>query len=438
MSLYGMMRTSVSGMNSLAARLSTVADNIANSGTYGYKRASAEFSTQVLDGGGKYKSGSVATNIRRAVSQQGSLRATDYVTDLAISGDGFFVVQNGSGDYFLTRAGSFLVDSEGTLINANGETLMGYDLSDPNSSAVANGFSGLVPVSIAANELEAAATTEGTLTANLPSEADTADPTLLPSANVADAEYTAKTSMVVYDDLGNARTVDVYFTKTADETWEVAVYDAADAGDPDTFPYSSGPLATTTLDFDPTTGYLTDTSASSITFTVTGGADMTLDFTGISQLGADYSVLEATANGNAPGSVESVQVSADGIVYGVYDNGFVEALYQLAVAKVPSPDNLTPVSGNLFSVSIDFGRRAGRHRPVAGIRLDRFRRAGGIQCRHRDRADDHDRIAAQLRRQFQGVPDGIRSHGDPDQPAVNHQRPRSGSLTILASAVSQS
>ena len=88
MGLYGMMRTSVSGMAAQANRLSTVADNIANSSTAGYKRASTEFSSLVLESGGSgYESGSVETRVRIGVSEQGTFKFTTSVTDLAVKGD---------------------------------------------------------------------------------------------------------------------------------------------------------------------------------------------------------------------------------------------------------------------------------------------------------------------------------------------------------------
>ena len=104
MSLYGMMRTGVSGMASQANRLSTVADNIANSSTTGYKRARTEFSSLVLPSTqGSYNSGAVTTTVINSISQQGRLQYTTSVSDLAVDGNGFFIVQDAGGNSFLTR-----------------------------------------------------------------------------------------------------------------------------------------------------------------------------------------------------------------------------------------------------------------------------------------------------------------------------------------------
>ena len=128
MSLYGVMRTGGSGMNAQSNKLSTVADNIANVNTTGYKRASTEFSSLVLQSGtGNYNSGSVETHVRYAITDPGTLNFTTSATDLAIQGNGFFVVTDAQGSKpFLTRAGSFVPDGQGNLVNAAGFYLMGY------------------------------------------------------------------------------------------------------------------------------------------------------------------------------------------------------------------------------------------------------------------------------------------------------------------------
>ena len=356
MGLYGVMRTGVSGMQAQSGKLSTVADNIANVGTAGYKRASMNFATQVLDNtAGQYTSGGVTMNSHRAVSDQGTLRATNSATDLAINGNGFFVVQNNAGDYFLTRDGGFFVDSEGRLVNSSGELLLGFESAD-GSQSIANGFNGLSAIHVGQDQLLAQPTTQGALQANLPSNDPVVAGANLPSANAGSAEYSGKTSMVVYDSLGNERYLDVYFAKSGAEEWEVAVYDASTAdATSGTFPYTSAALVTETLDFDATNGYLTSGSASSVSFTVPGGEAMTLDLSGMSQLGSDYSVISAESNGTAPASVERVEIGTDGVVYGIYQNGFTTEIAQIALARVPSPDKLQAISGNNFAVTIDSG-----------------------------------------------------------------------------------
>ncbi|MDN2567252.1 flagellar hook protein FlgE [Aquibium sp. A9E412] len=368
MSLYGMMRTGVSGMAAQANRLSTVADNIANSSTTGYKRSRAEFSSLVIpDTPGAYNSGGVTTTIQTAVSKQGVLQYTTSTTDLAVNGDGFFVVQDPSGRPFLTRAGAFVPDSEGRLVNAAGYQLMGYSYANGEPVPTANGFDGLEPVIVDGNDLVATPSRNGMIKANLPQTADAVPAADLPSTNTAGATYTAKTSLVTYDNLGGERLIDVYFTKTGPESWEVAVFDRAEATPGTGFPYASGPLATETLTFDPTTGKLDAGSPTEIGVPIPDGQTLTIDLSETSQLASDYLLHDAGVDGNAPTSIEKVEMSTDGTLYAEYADGSFRAIYRIPLADVPSPDNMQVLQGNVFAESAESG----------GVRLG-FANEGGL------------------------------------------------------------
>ena len=356
MGLYGMMRTSVSGMNAQANRLSTVADNIANSSTAGYKRASTEFSSLILESGGSaYESGSVETRVRYGISEQGTFRFTTSVTDLAVKGNGFFLVNNEAGQTYLTRAGSFVKDGNGDLVNAAGYRLMGYSLAPGAPTPVANGTAGLEVVNIGPLALQAAPSTTGNLFVNLPSNA--AIETDPPSGNAATAVYTAKTSLVTYDNLGNEVTLDVYMTKINDNEWEVAVYNQADA-DPTSqgFPYANAQLnAPTNLLFDATTGQLDVSSPTSFDIPIPNGGTVALDMSETSQLATSYTLLDAGVDGNAPSEVERVEIDNNGTLFAVFQNGARVATYRIPLANVASPDNLQPLAGNVFAPSVDSG-----------------------------------------------------------------------------------
>ena len=356
MGLYGMMRTSASGMAAQANRLGTVADNIANSSTAGYKRASTEFTSLILDSGGsEYVSGGVETRIRHAISEQGAFKFTTSVTDLAVKGKGFFVVSGNEPDQtFLTRAGSFVQDGDGNLVNAAGYKLMGYSLADGNPNVVSNGTAGLEVVNLGTLALQANPSTEGTLFVNLPSDAAVTLPADLPSANSATSTYSGKTSLVAYNSLGGQVTVDVFAAKTGSGTWEISAYDRDTAGPGGSFPYSSGPLVTTTLSFG-TDGQLAPASPTSLSFTVPNGGAFTLDMAESSQLATDYTVLSASVNGNAASEVQRVEISDDGYLYAVFENGARVPTYRVPLADVPSADNLTPLAGNVYALGVDSG-----------------------------------------------------------------------------------
>jgi flagellar hook protein FlgE len=356
MSLYGMMRTGVSGMNAQANRLSTVADNIANSGTTGYKRSSTEFSSLIIPSTtGNYTSGGVTTAIRTSISQQGDLKYTSSGSDLAINGDGFFVVQNSSGTPVLTRAGSFVPDGEGNLVNAAGFYLMGYSFAAGPPAATANGFGGMEMVSIAQEELLAVPSSQGVFTANLPVDAPAVAAGLLPSANAPGATSTQKTSLVVYDNLGSEVVLDIHYTKTGPNAWEVAVFNQAGAAPGAPFPYAAGSLlVSANMTFSGTTGALT-APAAGINIPVPNGVTFNLDISNMTQLGMEYTQLRAEANGNAPSGIESIEIGSDGTMYAQYENGSFRELYRIPLANVQSPDMLTALPGNVFTQSADSG-----------------------------------------------------------------------------------
>jgi flagellar hook protein FlgE len=352
MSLYGMMRTSASGMGAQANRLGAVSDNIANSSTVGYKAASIEFSSLVLEAGtSDYAPGAVESHIRHANSQQGAFRYTASVTDIALKGDGFLMVQGSDGKNLMTRAGSFIKDGDGSLVNAAGYKLLGYNTIGGNAGAVTNGTAGLVPVNLAALSLQATPSTAGELTVNFPSTAASVAAGSLPSDNVAGSSYTAKTSLVAYDNLGAEVVLDVYSTKsTTPGVWDVAVFDRSKSTNGG-FPYAGGALTSASLTFDATTGKLVTPATGKLSVSIPNGSPLALDMSKVTQLATDYSVVNATVNGNAPSTVDTVEISSDGTLSAVLKNGSRISAFQIPVARVVSPDNLTTVAGNAFQLS---------------------------------------------------------------------------------------
>jgi flagellar hook protein FlgE len=351
MSLYGVMRTGASGMNAQANRLSTVADNIANVNTTGYKAASCQFSTLLLSNSGNdYECGSVQTKVRYHIGAQGGTTSTSSSTDLAISGNGFFVVSDGDGTSYLTRAGAFIPDSDGDLVNAAGFTLLGYRV-DP---AAPQNLGDLLPVNVSNTALTATPSSGGRLRTNLPFAATEVALGDLPSGNAANAQFTAKTSLIVFDSVGSEVKLDVYYSKTAAGTWEMSVFDSREASPGGGFPYAAGPLATETLNFGPDGRFVTG-QADQITFTIPGGISFTADVSGTTQLATNFTVLSATANGSPAGRPEKIEFAKDGFVYAVSQSGTRVPVFRIPLGQVTSPDNLTPLPGNVFSASATSG-----------------------------------------------------------------------------------
>lgn len=343
MSLNGMMRTGVSGMNAQANRLSTVSENIANSNTTGYKRADTEFTSLILgNSGGGYSSGAVETDVRYHISKGGETEFTQSGTDLAIKGEGFFVVQDpmNPDKTYLTRAGSFVPDGEGRLVNAAGFILMG---TQAGKGAVVE--QDLVPVDITAGGMEAVPTTEGYFSGNLPGNSAVGD--------------TVSTSLTTYDKAGNEVVVDLEF-------------EMVDAGDPVADTPQIWNLVITRRD----TGAVLNVSANpqviefdaSTRELLTGGnmtlsldsadADaetITFDLSGMQALNADFEVDRADFNGSEPANIDGVEIAADGVVYAKYDNGDLRPMYQLKLGAVASPDKLNPLPGNVYETTVDSG-----------------------------------------------------------------------------------
>lgn len=335
MGLYGVLNAGVSGMNAQSSRLSVVADNIQNQNTTGYKRGNSQFSSMLIDSSaGSYNAGSVNTTTRYQIggpNNQGTLSATTSGTDLAVSGEGFFLVTDRSGSSHLTRAGNFVVDGPtGNLVNAAGMTLMGYSLANGDPTVSLNSSDGLVPVNMASLNMKTTPSTAGTLQGNLNSDD--------PNGTVKQQSFT------VYDNLGHAVLTDIRFEKTGTGAWTATVSDRA----------TGRQLATVPMTFD---GSGKPTGTPKLTWTVPGGQPMTLDVSPITQVAAAFSVEAGKKgiNGNAPSAVKDTDIAADGTVYAVYEDGSRFAAYRIPLATVASPNNLTPRAGNVYDISSTSG-----------------------------------------------------------------------------------
>ena len=341
------LNASVSGMMADTNWLSSISQNVANANTTGYKNVETNFSTLVDEvTNGQPEGGGVSTSQLSLNSLQGSVVSTTTPTDLAVQGAGFFVVSDASGALYLTRNGSFVPDASGDLVNSAGYYLMGSNVQNGVSPLAANSLSDLQKVNVVSAGQTASPTTSASLTANLPSTATPVAAANLPSTNSANSTYSEATSLVVYDNLGSAHTINLYFTNTGANTWEVDAFDASKASASGGFPYSSGPLATQTLTFNSTTGALS--SGSPLSFAVPNGQTMSLDLSKTTQLAASFNVSAATANGSAPSGISGLSISRSGTLTFNYANGSSSAAYDIPLANVVSPDNLTSVNGNAY------------------------------------------------------------------------------------------
>ena len=320
------------GLNAVNEQLDGISNNIANSGTVGYKSMTTQFSAMYA---GTQAMGVSVAGSAQSISTGGSMVSTGNALDLAINDDGFFVMCDSAGNISYTRAGSFVTDKNGYIVNASGDYLQGYPVDD--SGTLQTGT--VTDIQIKTGNIPAQATDSMTFTANFDASDETIDRSSVPfDANNSDT-YTDSYTTTVYDSLGNEHSVSQYFTKTADNTWEVQyTFDGeAQTGVPPT-----------TLTFDPNTGKLTSpTTPQTITFTTNEAApiSMTVDYSDCTQYGSDFSVTTNSATGYASATQNGVQVDDDGKVYATYSNGERMLQGQVVLATFPDENGLEAVSG---------------------------------------------------------------------------------------------
>ena len=345
------LNTAVSGMLANTDWLTTIAQNVANANTPGYKNVETTFSALVDSSqNSQPQFAGVSSSTVALNALQGQIAQTSTTTDLAVQGDGFFVVEDANNNIFLTRNGSFVPDATGSLVNSAGYYLLGSAYGQ--HGVALNSLSGLVKVNVTNAAATSIPSTDATVIANLPSSAAVISGTL-PSANSAASQYTSETSLVAYDNLGAAHTLNVYFTKTGVDTWEADAYDSSTAASTGGFPYSSGPLATQTLSFDPNSGAIT--SGSPLNLTVPGGQALSINLSETTQLASAFVVSSSNINGNAPGTITNVSIASDGTLSFDYGNGSITPAYTIPLAKVASPSSLNSVVGDAFQTNPQSG-----------------------------------------------------------------------------------
>lgn len=367
MSILRSLNIGVSGLRANSDALNVAGDNIANVNTVGFKRSRSVFQ-DILGravGGLQTTAGSGARlSSVEQVWSLGPLVTTDSPTDLAISGEGFFVVAGqlqGVEGRFYSRAGQFKIDGDGRLVNASGLHLQGYTAGDDGTMGTIVG-----DLVVAGQTVPPHPTEQVTLSVNLSASA-----TPPPAFDPADPSGTSNfpSSITIFDSLGNAHETTVYFRKEADNTWEWhALIDGSQVTNGT--PGVPSEVANGTLGFD-TTGALDSEVTNTSVFDFVGGATpaqaITFDFgdsittdagtglSGTTQFGSPSSIGGLTQDGFAGGSVSGVTVASDGTIVGVFSNGQQRALGQVVTAKFPSVDGLERGGEGLFAASVDSG-----------------------------------------------------------------------------------
>lgn len=321
------------GLNAFNEQLDSISNNIANSGTVGYKSMTNQFSAMYA---GSQAMGVSVSGTAQSISRSGSMLSTGNALDLAINNAGFFVTCDSEGNVSYTRAGNFNTNNEGYIVNTYGDYLQGYPVDD-NGTLQTGSVSDL---QIQTGNIPAKATDSLTFGANFDSSQEAIDPVTVPFDPNNSASYNNTYTTTVYDSLGNEHSVSQYFTKTADNTWQVHyTFDGSEQ------------TTTNTLSFDPNSGKLTSPTAPvNLTFDVPGAAtiSMTLDYSTCTQFGSEFAVTTNTATGYASAEQNGVQVDDDGKVYATYNNGVRMLQGQVVLATFPDESGLEAVSGTAW------------------------------------------------------------------------------------------
>lgn len=371
MTISSSLNASVAGLASNATRLATISDNIANSATFGYKRAVTDFHSMVISSGrGTYSAGGVRTTNTRLIDERGSLVATGNATDLAVRGRGLLpvtpesAVANGENPMLLTTTGSFRPDEQGYLRSPAGLVLMGWPaaLDGTLPTFPRDATDGLQPVKINSNQFAGEATTRVDLAVNLPATSTEAGSTT--GAETLSIEY--------FDNLGKSANLEINFTPTVPATgssnqWTMTVADSASGG---------AVVGEYTVTFDDTRGgggtllAIADVSggpydAATGTFVVNvDGGPMEISIgvpgssAGLTQLSDAFAPVSISKNGTPVGSLTSIEVDPNGFVRASFDIGINRVLYQIPLVDVSNVNGLesldqqtyrvTPQSGSFF------------------------------------------------------------------------------------------
>lgn len=363
-------RIALSGLNAAQADLKNTGNNIANAGTIGFKSSRTEFVDVFAVSYGGISSTAIGGGTRlSAVNQQfsqGNIDFTDNGLDLAINGQGFFIVED-NGARLLSRAGAFAVNRDGYVTNSAGHHLQMFPLSrDTNGDPVVDSSGDLryetaatTDVLFSTNVGAPLATTEITPTINLDSSESQIDRGAIAFNPLDAATYTSSTSLTVYDSQGRPYPGTQYYTKLDPNPnqWEVRLY----VNGSEILPVSTAPNAAL-LEFN-TSGRVntaTSTDAGQIAFTPTAisGADnlaITLDLIDSTQYGSQFAVTAMTQNGYASGRLSGINVDSEGIISARYTNGQAEVLGKVALGNVSNPQALLPQGDTLWAESFAAG-----------------------------------------------------------------------------------
>lgn len=339
-------RIALSGLNAASADLRIIGNNVANASTTGFKKSRAEFADIFATSNLGVTANAIGSGVRvTSVSQQfsqGNIGFTDNNLDLAISGQGFFILDD-NGSQVYSRAGTFSVDREGFVVNNQAQRLIVYG-ADTNGNITG----AQAALQLDTSDIAPSATTAVTLDLNL--DATSVPPTAAFSPAAADS-YNNSTSLTVYDSLGSPHLLTTYYRKEAAAgTWSTYAYvDGAQVDGPDTLVYDGlGQITTPASPFQ----------LAIPAFAPGNGANnlaITLDYANTSQYGSPFSVNALVQDGFATGRLSGIDIGDTGVITARFTNGQSRTLGQVALANFANPQGLRQLGDTEWAETFDSG-----------------------------------------------------------------------------------
>jgi len=350
----------LSGLSAASKNLEVIGNNVANANTYGEKSARAEFADMYAGA----MSGASGNNIQAGIGvqvatvaqqfNQGNITPTGNPLDLAINGNGFFQVQDASNQTQYTRNGQFKVSSTGSIINDQGNKLMGYP-----ADAAGNIVQGAAkPLQLPTGGIDPQQTTKSTMEFNLDARAGVTTPVSGPPIDFTDQKtYNNATSVTMYDAKGQDVAVSYYFQKTGTDAFDV--YATANGTTVGGSPGSPAPIASLQFSADGSslispTGPITldipasTNAAGATTLPITG---IQLDVSGATEFGSNFGVTNMTQDGYTAGGLLGVSVDNTGKLIAQYSNGQTKAAGQLELASFRNDQGLSAIGGNAWKAT---------------------------------------------------------------------------------------
>ncbi len=336
-----MLSIGLSGLQSTQSALEVTSNNIANASTSGYKEVTTQFASVY---NGNERSGVTVADLTENFTAEGDLISTGSALDVAITGNGFFVVDEGAGKLAYTQAGQFQLDTNLNIVNAFGNQLQGYSV-DENGNVITGVLSGL---SLNSSNIPADATDDMLFALNL----DSSSPEIAVAFDATDGgSYNYSQSTQVFDSLGNSHTLTQYYVHSGTNSWDVHYFfNGNDLGTSETLTFNADGTLNT-----PTPSEININIPAATVDTGADAIDITIDITDTTQFGSGFSLYRNEADGYTAGEFAGISIEQDGSVLATFTNSETLLQGQIVLASFANLNGLESANNTLWYASTESG-----------------------------------------------------------------------------------